>query len=97
MLMTSQPSALNHFDSARVEKRGPWMTTMVPLSCVSMSKLRSDVEGNYLDLLGYQSRLEKLPWRMFFARTSVNSVDYPKVLMTITLFTLSLEEAWLVV
>src|SRR5262249_10991807 len=31
------------------------------------------VEGNYIDLLEYQSRLEKLPWRMFFARTSVNS------------------------
>jgi MSHA biogenesis protein MshJ len=55
------------------------------------------VEGNYLDLLGYQSRLEKLPWRMFFARTNVNSIDYPKVLMTVTLYTLSLEEAWLVV
>ena len=55
------------------------------------------VEGNYLDLLEYQTRLEKLPWRMFFARTSVNSVDYPRVLMTITLYTLSLEEAWLVV
>jgi MSHA biogenesis protein MshJ len=55
------------------------------------------VEGNYLDLLEYQARLEKLPWRMFFARTSVNSLDYPRVLMTITLYTLSLEEAWLVV
>lgn len=55
------------------------------------------LEGNYLDLLEYQARLEHLPWRMFFARTSVNSVDYPKVLMTITLYTLSLEEAWLVV
>jgi MSHA biogenesis protein MshJ len=55
------------------------------------------VESNYLDLLAYQTRLEKLPWRMFFARTSVNAVDYPKVLMTITLYTLSLEEAWLVV
>ena len=55
------------------------------------------VEGSYLNLLEYQSRLEKLPWRMFFARTSVNSVEYPKVLMTITLYTLSLEEAWLVV
>ena len=55
------------------------------------------VEGSYLDLLEYQARLERLPWRMFFARTSVNSVDYPKVLMTITLYTLSLEEAWLVV
>jgi MSHA biogenesis protein MshJ len=55
------------------------------------------VEGSYLDLLDYQSRLEKLPWRMFFARAIVNSVDYPKVFMTITLYTLSLEEAWLVV
>src|SRR4029077_16375902 len=55
------------------------------------------VEGAYLDLLEYQARLEKLPWRMFFARTSVNSADYPKVFMTITLYTLSLEEAWLVV
>ena len=55
------------------------------------------VEGSYLDLLEYQSRLEQLPWRMFFARTSVNSVDYPKVFMTITLYTLSLDEAWLVV
>ena len=55
------------------------------------------VEGSYLDLLEYQARLEKLPWRMFFARTSVNAVDYPRVLMTIKLYTLSLEEAWLVV
>jgi len=55
------------------------------------------VEGHYLDLLDYQVRLERLPWRMFFARTSVNSIDYPKVFMTITLYTLSLEEAWLVV
>ncbi len=55
------------------------------------------VEGSYIELLEYQARLEKLPWRMFFARTNVNSVDYPKVYMTVTLYTLSLEEAWLVV
>jgi MSHA biogenesis protein MshJ len=55
------------------------------------------LEGNYLDLMEYQSKLEKLPWRMFFARTTINSVDYPKVFMTVTLYTLSLEEAWLVV
>ena len=55
------------------------------------------VEGSYLELLDYQARLEHLPWRMFFARTSVNSVDYPRVFMTVTLYTLSLEEAWLVV
>ena len=59
--------------------------------------LELTVEGNYLDLAEYQARLEKLPWRMFFARTSVNSLDYPRVLMTVTLYTLSLDEAWLIV
>jgi len=59
--------------------------------------LELTLEGSYLDLLDYQAKLEKLPWRMFFARTTINAVDYPKVFMTITLYTLSLEEAWLVV
>ena len=68
-----------------------------PKNLVYKHGIELTVEGNYLDLLSYQARLEKLPWRMFFARTSVNSIDYPKVLMTVTLYTLSLEEAWLVV
>ncbi len=59
--------------------------------------LELTVEGSYLELLAYQARLEKLPWRMFFARTRINAADYPRVLMSITLYTLSLEEAWLVV
>jgi hypothetical protein len=41
MLMTSQPALANHFDSARVEKRGPWMTTIVPRSCVVIPRERS--------------------------------------------------------
>jgi len=34
--MTSQPASLNHFDSALVEKRGPWMITIVPRSWSGM-------------------------------------------------------------
>ncbi|MFN0039747.1 MAG: type II secretion system protein GspM [Burkholderiales bacterium] len=55
------------------------------------------VEGGYLDLLAYQAKLEKLPWRMFFASTQMDSTGYPRVAMSVTLFTLSLEETWLVV
>ncbi len=36
MLMTSQPASVNHFDSDLVEKRGPWMTTTVPVSWTLM-------------------------------------------------------------
>ena len=36
MLITSQPDCWNQRDSARVEKRGPWMTTTVPPSWAGM-------------------------------------------------------------
>ncbi len=55
------------------------------------------VEGSYLDLVQYQARLEKLPWRMFWARSRLDAEDYPRVRLTLTLYTLSLDNAWLVV
>jgi len=55
------------------------------------------LEGGYLDLLDYLTRLEKLPWQMFWARTRIDASQYPRVQMTVTLYTLSLDEAWLVV
>jgi MSHA biogenesis protein MshJ len=55
------------------------------------------VEGSYPDLVEYQTRLEKLPWRMFWARSRLDAADYPRVRLTLTLYTLSLDKAWLVV
>ena len=55
------------------------------------------LQGNYLDLLDYLARLEKLPWQMFWARTRMDASDYPRVRVTLTLYTLSLDRAWLVV
>ena len=55
------------------------------------------LEGGYLDLLDYLTRLEKLQWQMFWARTRIDASKYPRVQMTVTLYTLSLDKAWLVV
>lgn len=54
------------------------------------------VEGNYLDLLGYVARIERQPWQVYWGRTVMAS-EYPKVMLTLTLYTLSLDRAWLVV
>jgi MSHA biogenesis protein MshJ len=54
------------------------------------------VEGPYLDLLAYVARLEKQPWQVYWGRT-VLTADYPKARVELTLFTLSLDRAWLVV
>jgi MSHA biogenesis protein MshJ len=54
------------------------------------------VEGSYLDLLSYVARLEKQPWQVYWGRTTMLA-DYPKVQIELTLYTLSLDKAWLVV
>ncbi|HYJ17804.1 MAG TPA: MSHA biogenesis protein MshJ [Burkholderiales bacterium] len=55
------------------------------------------LQGNYIDLMDYLAKLEKLPWQMFWAKTRMDASDYPKVRVTLTLYTLSLDKAWLVV
>jgi MSHA biogenesis protein MshJ len=54
------------------------------------------VQGSYSDLLDYVSRLEKQPWQVYWGRT-VLAAEYPKVVVTLTLYTLSLDKSWLVV
>lgn len=54
------------------------------------------VEGSYLNLLAYVGRLEGQPWQVYWGKT-VLSADYPKVVVSLTLYTLSLDKSWLVV
>jgi MSHA biogenesis protein MshJ len=54
------------------------------------------VQGSYADLHDYLSRLEKINWRMFWARANLNTDDYPRLALTVTVYTLSLDKAWLV-
>lgn len=53
------------------------------------------VRGSYADITNYLSQLEGMPWRLFWARSRLNADDYPKVSLTLTLFTLSLDKKWL--
>ena len=55
------------------------------------------VRGSYFDLLDYMAQLEKLPWRMFWGKASLVVETYPISRMTLTLYTLSLDKAWLVI
>ena len=55
------------------------------------------LQGGYSDVYDYLSRLEKLPWKMFWSRLSVETERYPRLRVTLTVQTLSLTEAWLIV
>ena len=53
------------------------------------------VEGRFGDLLAYATQLENLPVRVLWNRTRIDALAYPKVTMTLTLYTLSLERTWM--
>ncbi|UCD69107.1 MAG: hypothetical protein JSW48_03165 [Betaproteobacteria bacterium] len=55
------------------------------------------LQGRYLDMLAYLDRLEGLPWQMFWSQARMDAKEYPAVRITVTVFTLSLDEDWLVV
>lgn len=59
--------------------------------------VRITLQGSYADLHDYLAGLEKLPWRMFWSRASLSAEDYPRLTLTVTIYTLSLDKAWLVV
>jgi MSHA biogenesis protein MshJ len=55
------------------------------------------VRGSYPEFVEYLSHLEHLPTRMYWSKVTVNGDDYPHVTLTATIYTLSLDKAWLAV
>jgi MSHA biogenesis protein MshJ len=53
------------------------------------------VQGGYLDMMNYMAALEAMPWQLFWGRAMLSVDEYPKATLTLTLFTLSLDKAWL--
>lgn len=53
------------------------------------------VSGSYAELTQYLDALEKLPWRMYWGKAEMRVEEYPRVTLTITLYTLSMDKTWL--
>ncbi|HUW26174.1 MAG TPA: agglutinin biogenesis protein [Gallionella sp.] len=55
------------------------------------------VRGGYLDMLRYLTVLEKMPAQMFWGEVSLQVDKYPDAVLTLTLYTLSMDKTWLTV
>lgn len=53
------------------------------------------VRGGYLNLMQYVKALEKLPAQMFWGEANLHVEQYPQSVLTLTLYSLSLEKIWL--
>ena len=55
------------------------------------------IEGRYLDLLEYVSDIEKMPWHVLWSKVALNAEHYPDTQLTLTVYTLSLDQTWLTI
>ena len=53
------------------------------------------VEGSYLELMGYVRRIERAPWRLVLDSLTIEAQQYPRAVLTLRLSTFSLEPQWL--
>ena len=55
------------------------------------------LEGSYQDLTAYLERLEQSKMKMLWGSVSLSAANHPKLVLTLTVYTLSLDRAWLIV
>lgn len=53
------------------------------------------LSGAYLDLLAYLADLEGTPTQIYWGALDLTATEYPKVVLKLTLYTLSLDKAWM--
>jgi len=51
--------------------------------------------GSYLDMVDYMAALEALPTQLFWGSARIEVEEYPTVRLTLTLYTLGLDEKWM--
>lgn len=55
------------------------------------------LEGSYQELVAYLERLEQAKSKLLWSRISLAAEQHPKLVLTLTVYTLSLDRAWLIV
>ena len=53
------------------------------------------VEGAYLDMVNYMSALEAMPTQLFWGKAALEVPQYPRARLTLTLYTLSIDQKWM--
>ncbi len=56
--------------------------------------VRLELRGRYFDIVEYLKAVEKLPWKVFWGRVSLESDKYPVSTVTLVVYTLSRYPAW---
>lgn len=57
--------------------------------------VRIVLQGAYADMVAYMRALERLPVQVFWGKAALDATEHDKTTLTLTLYTLSLDEKWI--
>lgn len=83
--------------AAKPGDKGAKVAPKDPERTVYQHSVEITLQGAYPDVLEYLAQLEKLSWQMFWGRINVRAEQHPRLRVTLTVQTLSLNKAWLIV
>jgi MSHA biogenesis protein MshJ len=73
----------------------PGATTEAGVASIYRHGVEITVAGTYPDMLHYMTQLEAMPWQLYWGEARLQAESYPQALLTLTLFTLSLDKKWM--
>ena len=53
------------------------------------------LQGSYADMLQYMQALQAMPTRVFWGQARLEAESYPQATLTLTLYTLSMDDTWI--
>jgi MSHA biogenesis protein MshJ len=74
---------------------GPGATAEGGVASIYRHGVEITVAGTYPDMLHYMTQLEAMPWQLYWGEARLQAESYPQALLTLTLFTLSLDKKWM--
>ena len=68
-----------------------------PLAGLFRHGIEIKLEGSYAELTAYLERLEQSKMKLLWSNVSLSAEKHPTLVLTLTVYTLSLDRAWLIV
>lgn len=96
-LVSLRTLPVQRFDASATEAKSAQILAKDPERVLYQHGFEIALQGSYAEVQDYLTRVEQLPWQMFWSRISVNTEQYPRLTVTLTVQTLSLSKAWLIV
>ena len=76
---------------------GTESTVRMPTAGLYQHSVEIRLEGSYQDLVVYLERLEKSSLKILWSDVALSAAQYPRLVLSLTVYSLSLDRAWLIV